>query len=529
MKYREFIEEYFTIDDMDTGAIIPFKFRPVQNKYYEELCKMYNESANFTGLRELILKARKEGFTSMVLALFAADICLNDHGVRYLEISYKDDATSQHYRRMKGYVMSFFRYTAIKNNIYTDDKTLERQIFSATNEGHEFIMRHNGASFYVGTASAKTGERGSNVHGVLFTEAAFYPNSDIIKASEIIEASRNMVPVGKGMIFQESTANGYNHFYDTWQKAVNKEVDYYPRFFSWREFYTQEQFDIISKGFSRKELIKQEYPDSPEEAFLTSGYPVFDVMKLAKFRNDPNMIMPAPYKGGLMGVRQPVFDPNEMGRLKMWKLPDRKKEYVIGADPSEGKAGGDYACAQVIDKETWEQVAVLHGRFEADVFAKELYKLGTFYNGALVVPERNSMGVAVVITLRDLFYPNIYIKEQLKGDIEAKVTPELGWQTNAKTKAQLIADMQEAVRNGLITLHDDGTIQELFAYSYSEGGQAEAAGNGHDDRVMALMIALKIAKDAPSRTRDRNYITGATEQTNDLTSGNASTIENDYF
>jgi hypothetical protein len=232
-----------------------------------------------------------------------------------------------------------------------------------------------------------------------------------------------------------------------------------------------------------------------------------------------------------MGVRQPVFDPNDMGRLRMWKLPERGKEYVIGADPSEGKAGGDFASAQVFDKTSWEQVAVLHGKYEADVFAKELYKLGVFYNEALLVPERNSMGVAVIITLRDLFYPNMYIKEQLKGDIDNNVTPELGWQTNMKTKAQLIANAQEAVRNGLVTIHDEETMQELFSYSYNDQGQAGAAGNGHDDRVMAFMIGLKISKDAPSVRRDNNFgLTGASQfGVNDLTGGTESNMENEYF
>lgn len=529
MKYRDFIEDNFLIDDMDTGAMIPFKFRDVQNKYYDTLCQTYNEGAHFSGLRELILKARKEGFTSLILALFCADIILNPNGVRYLEISYKDDATSQHYRRAKGYIMSFYRKVAMRTGKYTNDKALEKQIFSSINDGHEFIMAHNGASFYVGTASVKTGERGSNVHGVLFTEMAFYPNTDIIKASEIIEGTRSMVPVGMGMIFGESTANGYNHFFETWTKAVNREVDYYPRFFSWREFYTQEQFEIICKGFTRKELIAQEFPDNPEAAFLTSGYPVFDVTKLSNYRKNPNMIQACRYQGEMVGVRSPTFEANPNGRLKIWKLPERTKEYVIGADPSEGVAGGDYACAQVLEKSTWEQVAVLHGRFEADIFAKELYKLGIFYNEALLMPERNSMGVAVVITLRDLFYPNLYLKPKLAGDVDNSMTQELGWRTDAKTKAQLISDGQEAIRNQLVSIHDEDTLQELFSFSYDESGNARAAGNGKDDRVMSILIAIKGCKDMPSTRKDSNSIMGQTQfGVNDLASNDTS-AEEEYF
>ena len=183
MKLRNFIEKYFLIDDARTGKIVPFIFRQVQNKYYETLLADYDETKNFTGLREIVLKARKEGVTSFVLALFCADIILNPNPVRYLEISYKDDATSQHFRRAKQFILSYFKQ---KTNI-DDERKLEKMIFKSLNEGSEFVLAHNGASFYCGTASTRTGERGGTVQGVLFSEAAFYPDTGIINASEIIE------------------------------------------------------------------------------------------------------------------------------------------------------------------------------------------------------------------------------------------------------------------------------------------------------------------------------------------------------
>lgn len=274
MKFRDFIETYFEIDDPNQGgAIVPFKFRPIQVKYYEQLCKDYKEEENFSGLREAILKARKVGFTSVILGLYCADIIYNKNPVRYLEISYKDDATSQHFTRAKRYVMSYFRK---KMQTDMDDKRLERMIFSNLNEGSEFTLAHNGASFYIGTASVRTGERGGTVQGILFSEAAHYPNTGILKSSEIIEGTRNMVQVDTGMIFLETTANGMGYFYDLWGKAKKGEVDYRPRFFGWREFYTEEQFVKIKAGFADKTMIAQEYPANDMEAFLASGDKFFD-------------------------------------------------------------------------------------------------------------------------------------------------------------------------------------------------------------------------------------------------------------
>lgn len=282
MKIRDFIEDNFLIDHHETSALVPYKFREVQNKYYDILCEDYSEDDNFEGAREIDLKARKEGFTSLWLAIFEACSILSDDPVRYLEISYKDDATLQHYRRAKTYVASYFARKEVGDNLRDIkrlilDKAFLRRVFSTDSEGEEFVLTHNGASFYVGTASSRTGERGGTVKGVLFTESAHFPDSGgKLSAHEIIEGTQSMVAVGTGIIVHESTANGFNHFKTRWNQAELGIINYKPRFFGWREFYTPEQFELIKAGFSDKDKVAQEYPETAEEAFLHSGKPYFD-------------------------------------------------------------------------------------------------------------------------------------------------------------------------------------------------------------------------------------------------------------
>lgn len=293
MKLRNFIEDNFHIDDAETGKLIPFRLRQVQNKYYNQLLEDYSEEDNFDNAREIILKARKEGFTSLILAMFAAMSILSEDSIRSLEISYRDDATRQHFRRFKTYVNSYF---ALKLGIpieQADDPELDRHIYSSLKDGQELVLAHNGASFYVGTASAKTAERGGTVQNILFSESAHYPDSGQINASEIVEGTQSMVAVGSGRIFHETTANGFNHFHTRWEQAERGEINYKPRFFSWRDFYTPEEFEVIKAGFSDKRKIPQEYPDSPTEAFLTSGSPYFDEEALTLYwgeRKEPMAI-----------------------------------------------------------------------------------------------------------------------------------------------------------------------------------------------------------------------------------------------
>ena len=207
---------------------------------------------------------------------------MSENPVRSLEISYKDDATTQHFRRFKNFILS-----SIVRDPKKWDKKLDSFCFKSQTEGSELVLNSNQSSFYVGTASTKTGERGGTVQNLLFSEAAHFPDTGIISAKEIIEGSRNMVAVGAGKIFMESTANGINYFKKIWDQANRGLVDYKPRFFSWRDFYNDHDFNLICQGFSDKAMIKQEYPDNPTEAFLRSAerivIPIDDILACQKF------------------------------------------------------------------------------------------------------------------------------------------------------------------------------------------------------------------------------------------------------
>src|SRR3990167_2712555 len=109
MRYRSYIEDHFLIDEPKSGKLVPFKFRPVQEKYYNELVRDYDiEKKGLTvPVREIILKARREGFSSLVLALFAADDLMSEHPTESLVISYRDDATQVFRKRYKTYITSY--------------------------------------------------------------------------------------------------------------------------------------------------------------------------------------------------------------------------------------------------------------------------------------------------------------------------------------------------------------------------------------------------------------------------------------
>lgn len=277
MKYRQFIEDHFVIDEPQKGQLVPFVFNRVQEAYYEELKALGIEKQGIgIALREFIVKARREGFSSLILALFAADDILQTNPTETLVVSYKDDATNVFRKRYRRFILSYAAHKAgiSKADILNDANILEgfsRQSFSI--DANDLELRHNLAHFYCGTASARTGGRGGVLQKLLFSEAAHYPDNEKITAREIIDGTSQQVDKQSGWIFQESTGNGIgNYFYQTYETIKQGISRYLLRFYGWRAFYTEKQFkELIAPEFTDPDMLKQEYPETEEEAFLSSN------------------------------------------------------------------------------------------------------------------------------------------------------------------------------------------------------------------------------------------------------------------
>lgn len=490
MKYRKYIESRFLIDEPSTGQLVPFKFRPIQNRYYDLLQQEYDIEKNGLAVpvRELILKARRQGFSSFVLALFAADDILSENPTETFIISYRDDATATFRKRYRNFILSS---AAIKQGISVEDiqkdpnllEQFKKHVFSV--DSNEYELKHNRAHFYCGTASARVGGRGGTVQKLLFSEAAFYPDKKELKAREIIEGTLRQVDVESCWVFEESTANGdFNHYYRQWQDAESGHSRFRPRFFGWQDYYTPEQFEIIKSEFTDRKMIKQEYPATPEEAFITTGDRFFDSEYLENFRL-------------------------EDGRIEgQWTYYDEYKpghRYAIGADVSEG-VGRHNSTIVVID---FDAQFELNGRIfkkpkvvavyannmiSPDVFAHEIANAGNRYGSCIVAPERNNHGFATLTVLKDRYF-NIY---KTSDD-------RLGWRTDMASKPTMLHELKTALNDGLIEIPDRTLKQELISYPHQDLNRPkvdeEDESQGHYDRVIALAIAWQMRSLAtPSMT-----------------------------
>lgn len=248
--------------------------------------------------------------------------------------------------------------------------------------------------------------------------------------------------------------------------------------------------------------IQQEYPCTWQESFIASGTPVFDVQLLTRIKDHqkPGKLYELP----MDCVEFKDMTPNSQLRrgkepyVEVWAKPDINKTYVIPADSSEGKEKSNPSSALVYELESMRIVAELHGRIEPDPYGDYLMRLGNMYNVALLGPERQYSGVAVLNKILQDNYPNLYQKHRLTAaGWEETDTP--GWDTNVQTKPWIIGVM----RNLLHAFRDNpehlahllpsaALIDDMMKFTRGKMQTTRAKYGSEDDRVMAAMIGLGI-------------------------------------
>jgi hypothetical protein len=96
-----------------------------------------------------------------------------------------------------------------------------------------------------------------------------------------------------------------------------------------------------------------------------------------------------------------------------------------------------------------------------------------------------------------------------EGEEQEKRSDKLGWDTNSATRPEMLANMKSMLEDKIVRIYDKKTVEELFSFIVNQRSnslKAEAEKNAHDDRVMALAIALKMSQMYPlDRLRSVGY------------------------
>lgn len=240
--YEKFIEARLNIINKE-GKDVPFILNNPQ--------KMFIEKA--TG-KDIILKARQEGFSSEIGGIFVGDFILDANSWSLVIADITDNAIGL-LDRVKYYLRSYEEKTGFKIPLKYNTK-------------YELVNELLNSRYQIGTAENTEFGRSKTVKNVHMSEAFFYKNFRKLLAS----ALGAVRPDGRVVI--ESTANGFNEGKEFWDQSTLGETGFNPIFFGASMLYSKEFLEKKKKELGR--LYKQEYPETAEEAFLTSGDPYFD-------------------------------------------------------------------------------------------------------------------------------------------------------------------------------------------------------------------------------------------------------------
>lgn len=456
---KYFLETYWHIKHPERGAIL-LDLRDAQKSTLED----------WIGHRlSIVLKARQIGFSTLVMGL-AFWICFfhDDKFVIGLSRTERDahkllDKAVYGYERLPQWMR---------------DRGPKR-----TAKAKGVLPFSNGSS--IESLPASDPARGESAYLIVVDEWAFFPDAEAAWAA--IEPATDI----GGRVIALSTANGSGNLYHRMVVGAMTGSNRFKFIFhSWRAVPERDDSWYEAKKLTMESWqLHQEYPTTPEEAFIKSGNVVFDVDRLQAIECQPPRLRGRLHPSGQRGAQ---FLPYEDGELQVWEQPKVGHRYTVGADVAEGLDHGDWSVAWVLDAKTNQAVAKWRGRVEPDDFGDVLYRLGWWYNAALIGVEVNSIGLVTVLKLRDLQYPNIYRRTSY-DERSMKPSKKLGWRTQVNTKPKAVMDLSAALREDL-WLVDEETIGELRTFVREQVGESTVKyhGSPHDDQVMALAIAVQM-------------------------------------
>jgi hypothetical protein len=249
---------------------------------------------------------------------------------------------------------------------------------------------------------------------------------------------------------------------------------------------------------------KQEYPATPDEAFVASGEPIFEFEELEYMRKsctDPQE------RGDILGNNslKMVEMKEREAPLYVWEQPHDRDHYYIGVDAAKGVEEGDFASAVCWNAESGEQAFTYAARIGPERLAEVVNWLARRYNRAMVNVElTGGWGYQCMKDLRDKYhYPNQYLWRSRDDKPDTKPRQAFGWETTDRSRQMLFTVFRKAVRASLPRDYGDGqlvstpevVVRDIRLYSQASRAQSDIGFRwrvlkGHDDILMAAWLGF---------------------------------------
>lgn len=516
---EKLIELCFTVVNKEK-KVVPFFLNEVQHEFINILNKAIEdyEQGLITSISLLVLKGRQLGFTTLITAYQLA-ATITRHNFEGLTLADKSSNTEAIFQNKAKFI-----YNRLPEMIKPTEKY---------NSKRQLLFEKLNSSWSVDTATKEVG-RSRTINFFHGSECAFWKNG-ISK----IQASLGETFTQNAIKIYETTANGFNDYREMWKSGQHINC-----FFEWwktREYRlnfetknmrTKFLNDIDRKkgiwiydrlrwlrdekvldenqlywyykkyqGYIDKEVIKQEYPCTPDEAFIASGKCYFNTETIIKRidqleHKENNGVLDVGYfkydlivkdnKKKIINIR---WISDKGGFIKIYKKPDKGVPYVLGGDTAGD--GSDNFTGVVIDNTNGKTVAVLKHEKDETFYTRQMYCLGIYYNTALIGIETNFSTYPNKVLEEEYEYPNLYVREK-EDDYTGKLEKRYGFRTDRNTRPLILAELQRIINEEPESITDIEIFKEALTFVKNEKGRPEAQEGSHDDLVMGTAITYYI-------------------------------------
>jgi len=358
----------------------------------------------------------------------------------------------------------------------------------------------NGRPGEFGTVTEMQFANGSSISSVPTTEDAgrseavsllVVDEAAIVRyANQIWAAAFPTLSTGGSAILNSTPFGVGNFYHKSWVDSLTPNSVFHPIRLKWQ---MHPDRDIKWYNEMASALGPRRTAQEVDGSFLSSGFSVFDLADIKQIED-------------LMSDYE-VLETRYNGGLRIIERPKSNKKYFIGADIATGRAK-DYSAFSIMTR-GGEEVAYFKGRVPIEKFVNILFEYGKLYNNAVLAPEANDVGIAVVIGLQNLNYPNLYFTETLvkeKGKSKRVKKKVPGWLTTGANRSVIINELEQDIRNEFITVKDPFFAEEAYTFIYDNQNRPVAMGKGNtkdseesdltytDDAIMAKAITNFIRK-----------------------------------
>lgn len=506
------IETYFKTFDRTNNGFVPFHLFEKQ----KEIIQSYEEHRF-----NLVAKPRQAGVSTTTAAYLGVKVAFadKDNPEAILIVANKQDMAFEFLSKVKDFLTQIPRWVWGSEYYGTPEKE-KKTIFIS--DSKKEIKLPNGCRVKA-VATSKDALRGYTPTYLIMDEAAF-----IEDGKELFGAALTALGTG-GHATLISTPNGQDPlYYETYDLAVKKDNNFNVIEMRW---YQDNRYNIDLKWYrftdkekQNREVIKEtEFTFESYDRFIKEGYKPtsswYEEMCLG-MNNDARMIaqeLDVSFLGSggnvvadefiqhhkLNNVLEPKYVSGSDNELWVWEEPIEGHEYILSSDVSRGD-GADSSTFVVVDFTTMTEVVEYQGKVPPDKLADILYEYGMLYNALLVVDITGGMGVATVLKLQEMKYPNLYYDQKSKANQTRK---DMGkYDTKKETagfqvgtdRTRLVAHFEKMVRINCEESLDHGIkirsrrlLSELNTFVYING-RADHAKGKHDDIIMAMAMALYV-------------------------------------